>query len=359
MSCILLSRIIGAIILGIIGAISGHPLFEFIQKCFPNLVAPNNNLIVAISAAVFFILGFIITPYITIKPIEGLKKLFRKASPQTLLSGLAGLLLGFVAAAITAYPLSLLPPPFGSFMPFVGVVLFGYLFAILLASRTEDIQTMFKSVSDRIPSRGRLGGAESSRRILVDTSAIIDGRIVDIAETGFLGGSLIIPRFVLNELQFVSDSSDSLRRQRGRRGLETLTELQESKVVPITISDLDVEGVREVDDRLVILARQMNCPILTNDFNLNRVAELQGVEILNINDLANAVKVVLLPGESFTVKIIQEGKEYNQGVGYLDDGTMVVVENGEHYMNEELYVTVTKILQTSAGRMIFAKPENE
>jgi len=164
---------------------------------------------------------------------------------------------------------------------------------------------------------------------------------------------------VLNELQFVSDSSDSLRRQRGRRGLETLTELQENKIVPITISDLDVEGVREVDDRLVILARQMNCPILTNDFNLNRVAELQGVEILNINDLANAVKVVLLPGEGFTVKIIQEGKEYSQGVGYLDDGTMVVVENGEHYMNEELYVTVTKILQTSAGRMIFAKPDNE
>ncbi len=130
--------------------------------------------------------------------------------------------------------------------------------------------------------------------------------------------------------------------------------------MPITISDLDVEGVREVDDRLVILARQMNCPpILTNDFNLNRVAELQGVEILNINDLANAVKVVLLPGEGFTVKIIQEGKEYSQGVGYLDDGTMVVVENGEHYMNEELYVTVTKILQTSAGRMIFAKPDNE
>jgi uncharacterized protein YacL len=216
-----------------------------------------------------------------------------------------------------------------------------------------------RSFNDRRPLRGKDGSGANARKILVDTSAIIDGRIVDIAETGFLGGSLIIPRFVLNELQFVSDSSDSLRRQRGRRGLETLTELQENKIVPITISDLDVEGVREVDDRLVILARQMNCPILTNDFNLNRVAELQGVEILNINDLANAVKVVLLPGEGFTVKIIQEGKEYSQGVGYLDDGTMVVVENGEHYMNEELYVTVTKILQTSAGRMIFAKPDNE
>jgi len=359
MSGVLLSRIIGAIVFGIIGAVFGQPLFESIEKLFPNLVEPNQGLIIAISAAVFLVLGFIITPYITIKPIEGLKKLFRKASPQTLISGLAGLLLGFVAAAITAYPLSLLPKPFGSFMPFVGVLLFGYLFSILLASRNEDFQAMFKTVSDKMPSRGRMGGADSSRRILVDTSAIIDGRIVDIAATGFLGGDLIIPRFVLNELQFVSDSSDSLRRQRGRRGLETLAELQENKIVPITISDLDVEGVREVDDRLVILARQMNCPILTNDFNLNRVAELQGVQVLNINDLANAVKVVLLPGEGFTVKIIQEGKEYNQGVGYLDDGTMVVVENGEHYMNQELYVTVTKILQTSAGRMIFAKPENE
>jgi len=359
MNAILLSRIIGAVVLGIVGAIFGQPIFEKIQTCLNFTANPSPGLIVAVSAAVFFVIGFIITPCITIKPIQGLKKLFKKASAQALLSGMAGLLIGFIASAITAYPLSLLPKPFGSIMPFVALVLFGYLFSILLASRNEDIVAALRSFNDRRPLRGKDGSGANARKILVDTSAIIDGRIVDIAETGFLGGSLIIPRFVLNELQFVSDSSDSLRRQRGRRGFETLTELQENKIVPITISDLDVEGVREVDDRLVILARQMNCPILTNDFNLNRVAELQGVEILNINDLANAVKVVLLPGEGFTVKIIQEGKEYSQGVGYLDDGTMVVVENGEHYMNEELYVTVTKILQTSAGRMIFAKPDNE
>lgn len=358
MSGMLLSRIIGAVVFGIIGAITGQPLFKYLENYFPNINL-DPGLIITISAAVFLIIGFIITPYITIKPIEGLKKLFKKASPQALMSGLVGLLLGFIASAITAYPLSLLPKPFGSVMPFVALVLFGYLFSILLASRHEDFLSTFKNVGDKMPARGKGGMGEGVRKILVDTSAIIDGRIVDIAETGFLGGNLIIPRFVLNELQFVSDSSDSLRRQRGRRGLETLAELQENKTIPITISDLDVEGVREVDDRLVILARQMKSPILTNDFNLNRVAELQGVEVLNINDLANAVKVVLLPGESFTVKIIQEGKEYNQGVGYLDDGTMVVVENGEHYMNEELYVNVTKILQTSAGRMIFAKPELE
>ncbi|MEN6579393.1 MAG: PIN domain nuclease, partial [Anaerolineaceae bacterium] len=160
-------------------------------------------------------------------------------------------------------------------------------------------------------------------------------------------------------LQFVSDSADSLRRQRGRRGLEVLGELQESKDVNVVISDIDVEGVREVDDKLVLLGRQMNYPILTNDFNLNRVAELQGVKVLNINDLANAVKVIILPGESLQIEVIQEGKEYNQGVGYLDDGTMVVIENGQRYIDKQIEVTVTKILQTSAGRMIFAKPSLE
>jgi len=166
-----------------------------------------------------------------------------------------------------------------------------------------------------------------------------------------------VPRFVLNELQYVSDSADSMRRQRGRRGMDVLTELQNDDRTSVIISDIDVEGVREVDDRLVVLARQMRCPILTNDYNLNRIAELQGVKVLNINDLANAVKVILLPGESFDIRVIQEGKEYNQGVGYMDDGTMVVVENGQRYLNKEITVIVTKILQTSAGRMIFAKRE--
>ncbi len=198
---------------------------------------------------------------------------------------------------------------------------------------------------------------DGEHRVLVDTSAIIDGRIADIAKTGFLTGTLIVPRFVLNELQYVSDSADSMRRQRGRRGMDVLTELQHDENTNVIISDIDVEGVREVDDRLVVLARQMRCPILTNDYNLNRIAELQGVRVLNINDLANAVKVILLPGESFDIRVIQEGKEFNQGVGYLDDGTMVVVENGQRYLNKDVSVTVTKILQTSAGRMIFAKPE--
>ena len=182
----------------------------------------------------------------------------------------------------------------------------------------------------------KIGSIKGSQRILVDTSAIIDGRISDIARTGFIPGRLLIPRFVLNELQYVSDSADNLRRQRGRRGMEVLSELQKDPAIPVTITDIDVEGVREVDERLIVLARQMNCPILTNDYNLNRVAELQGVSILNINELANAVKAILLPGESLDMKIIQEGKEYGQGVGYMEDGTMVVVENGHKFIGKTI-----------------------
>jgi uncharacterized protein YacL len=197
-----------------------------------------------------------------------------------------------------------------------------------------------------------------NRTVLLDTSVIIDGRVADIAKTGFLPGTLLIPRFVLNELQYIADSPDSLRRARGRRGLDVLAELQKTPNVMVRISDIDAEGVREVDGKLVVLARQLRCPILTNDYNLNRVAELQGVAILNINELANAVKSAILPGEPMEVQVIQEGKEFGQGVGYLDDGTMVVVENGRDLIGETVEVTVTKVLQTAAGRMIFARPES-
>jgi uncharacterized protein YacL len=167
----------------------------------------------------------------------------------------------------------------------------------------------------------------------------------------------LVPHFVLNELQYIADSSDAIRRNRGRRGLDLLRRLQEESLVPVKITDIDVEGVKGTDDKLVMLARQLGCPIITNDFNLNSVAKLQGVVVLNINELANAVKTVILPGEAMNVKIIQEGKERDQGVAYLSDGTMIVVENGKSYIDQNADVTVTKVLQTSAGRMIFAKME--
>jgi len=355
MSAIFISRIIGAVVLGIIGAFTSLPVYNFVQQ-FVDVLTLSQGVVTGLTAVIFAAFGFLITPYITIKPFQALIKLFTKSSAQSLLSGLIGMTIGLVIAAIMAYPLSLLPRPLGQILPLVGLLLFGYLGTILFVTRREDFSNLLKNMGNKMPARAK---GESERRVLVDTSAIIDGRISDIAKTGFLGATLVVPRFVLNELQFVSDSADSLRRQRGRRGLDVLGELQESKDINVVISDIDVEGVREVDDRLVLLGRQMNCPILTNDFNLNRVAELQGVKVLNINDLANAVKVIILPGETLQIAVIQEGKEYNQGVGYLDDGTMVVIENGQRYIDKQIEVTVTKILQTSAGRMIFAKPTHE
>jgi uncharacterized protein YacL len=277
-------------------------------------------------------------------------------SAQTLVAGLMGLMAGLIIAALLALPLSLLPEPFRSILPFIGVLLFSYFGVAVFVMRQNDIFGVL-----RLNLPGRSGGGETaelqeeSRVILLDTSVIIDGRIADIARTGFLVGTLLIPRFVLNELQYIADSADSLRRQRGRRGMEVLSQLQKDTMAPVQISDIDVEGVREVDDKLVILARQLRCPILTNDYNLNRVAELQGVVVLNVNELANAVKSVLLPGETLEVDIIQEGKEAGQGVGYLDDGTMVVVEDGREFVERKTMVVVTKVLQTAAGRMIFAR----
>ncbi|MBA3075128.1 MAG: PIN domain nuclease [Anaerolineae bacterium] len=305
------------------------------------------------------LVGLILTPYFTTRPMRALKKMLTTVSAQSLLSALVGLIAGLIVAALFSFPISLLPPPFGKILPFIAVLLFGYLGISLFVMRQADIFTIFSSLragSAAAPKEGA-GGWADNRNILLDTSVIIDGRIADITRTGFLPGTLLIPRFVLNELQYIADSPDSMRRQRGRRGMEVLSALQKEPAMQVRISDIDVEGMREVDDKLVVLARQMRCPILTNDYNLNRVAELQGVTVLNINELANAVKSVLLPGEIMNIRVIQEGRESGQGVAYLDDGTMVVVENGREYMDKEITIMVTKVLQTAAGRMIFGRPE--
>jgi uncharacterized protein YacL len=237
-------------------------------------------------------------------------------------------------------------------LPFVGAIIFGYLGMAVMTIRQQDLLNLF---SGRLPLKEV--ALHRNDYVLLDTSVIIDGRIADISRTGFIGGTILIPRFVLNELQHIADSSDMLRRNRGRRGLDMLNKLQKESVVPIRINDIDVEKAQEVDDKLVMLAKKLHCPIVTNDYNLNRVAELQGVTVLNVNELANAVKAVFLPGEPMKVRIIQEGKELGQGVGYLDDGTMVVVENGHRYIGNTIEVVVTKVLQTTAGRMIFARLE--
>ena len=362
MSTEFIIRLIGMIVFTTIGVAWGTSLGRMAN------VNPSQNTMSVDQYAIIIglvgaLAGIILTPFITTRPIRALRALLTRISAQALFSSLMGLVVGLLIAALLSFPISLLPHPFGEVLPFVGVVVFGYLGVAIFAIRQGDLFSVFSNVTNRSAPAGAgpeaAGGKlADSRTILLDTSVIIDGRIADIARTGFLPGALLIPRFVLNELQYIADSADNLRRQRGRRGMEVLSQLQKEPLIPLRMSDIDVEGVREVDDKLIILARQLRCPILTNDYNLNRIAELQGVSILNVNELANAVKSVLLPGEALIVRVIQEGKEMNQGVGYMDDGTMVVIENGRYFMNQEVAVTVTKVLQTTAGRMIFARPED-
>ncbi|KAF0109061.1 MAG: hypothetical protein FD146_105 [Anaerolineaceae bacterium] len=343
-------RLIGMVIFAILGAYWGNSLGQYSsdQEVLYTLT-------IGLVGALF---GLVLTPLLTTRPMRALKSLLGQLSAEVLISALLGLVAGLLVAALLAFPLSLLPSPFGAVLPFLGVLVFVYFGISIFVMRQSDLANILGSLTSRREEGAPGNGSRSSRTVLLDTSVIIDGRVADIAKTGFLPGTLLIPRFVLNELQYIADSSDGLRRQRGRRGMEVLSELQKASAVVVRISDIDVEDVREVDDKLVILARQLKCPILTNDFNLNRIAELQGVSILNINELANAVKSVVLPGEMMGVNVIQEGKEIGQGVGYMDDGTMVVVENGSKFLNKEITVTVTKVLQTAAGRMIFAKPED-
>ncbi len=353
-------RIVGMIVLGVIGFYVGQDLGSALRQ--------PQDLYAVVLGLVGALAGLVLTPFFTTRPARYLVSALSKLSLQTLASGLMGLVVGLLIAALLALPLSLLPRPFSQILPFIGMVIFGYLGVVLFVTRQKEIFSLFfskwqsrshENTEDGATGIGNLPSAGVGRNILLDTSVVIDGRIADIARTGFLAGTLLIPRFVLNELQYIADSPDSLRRQRGRRGMEVLGQLQKESSVPVRISDIDVEGVREVDDKLVVLARQLRCPILTNDYNLNRVAELQGVAVLNVNELANAVKSVFLPGETISVNIIQEGRESGQGIAYLDDGTMVVVEDGRDRINTRSNVNVTKVLQTAAGRMIFARIESE
>jgi uncharacterized protein YacL len=347
MSIDFIVRLIGMVVFAVLGVNLGINLSEATNQP-PEL----NAVLLGLTGC---LVGLILTPYFTTRPIRLIRRNLLRVSTRTLVAGLIGGIVGLAIAALLTFPLSLLPEPFGKILPFVAVLLFGYLGISIFVLRQNEITSMLRSIPTRSMEEGFPETQGASRTILLDTSVIIDGRIADIARTGFLVGTLMIPRFVLNELQYIADSSDSLRRQRGRRGMEVISQLQKDTTIPVKISDLDVDGVREVDDKLVVLARQLRAPILTNDFNLNRIADLQGVGVLNVNELANAVKLVFLPGETLNIQIIQEGKEAGQGVGYLDDGTMIVVEDGRGHLNQETTVTVTKVLQTAAGRMIFAR----
>lgn len=300
--------------------------------------------------------GFFIIPHIInsfYKMMTGLEEKVQKVPFQDIIAGSLGVIVGLIIGTIIvfAFPLSSLPI-LGTIVQFVINLFLGYLGLTVFLKKKEDLLGFFTRFQGtrKVPSNHSF----LSPKIL-DTSVIIDGRIADICETEFIEGTLIIPEFVLDELRHIADSPDLLKRNRGRRGLDILKKIQKEQSIPVEIVDQDFEDLEEVDTKLVKLAQIFSARIVTNDYNLNKVAELQGIHVLNINDLANAVKPVVLPGEEMKVKIIKEGKEKGQGVAYLDDGTMIVVDDGERHMGEEIRVLVTSILQTAAGRMIFAK----
>lgn len=286
------------------------------------------------------------------------RRWLRRIPPHVFLPAIVGLVIALLISVLLAFPLSLLPGLWGKFTP-IGVSLF--LCLIIIPIAVAQGRELFQMFGIALPEIAEGIGTIVPRngQAIVDTSAIIDGRIADIGAAGFIPGALIIPRFVLNELHHIADSYDPVRRNRGRRGLEVLSNLQKQPNINIDISEMDVKDVPDVDNKLVKLAKIFGCAIITNDFNLNRVAELQGVHVLNINELANALRPVVLPGEEMEVRIIQEGKELGQGVGFLDDGTMIVVEDGRRYINTNIEVVITRVLQTAAGRMIFAHPKAE
>ena len=305
--------------------------------------------------AAFGSLGAVVVPYLVWPPGRWLLDRWRAVSNAQLGLAAIGLLLGLIVSALLTPALTALPGRAGFVAPLAAAALAGGLGALVGFARGDAVGQTLSRRLPPVPVPKRAGPAEG---IIIDTSAIIDGRIADICQTGFVQSALVVPRFILDELRYIADSPDSLRRNRGRRGLEVLARLQKDAVVPIEIVEVDYEDNSDVDSKLVRLAAAYGSPILTNDFNLNRVAELEGVRVLNINQLANAVKSVVLPGEEMAIRIIQEGKELGQGVGFLDDGTMVVVEGGRRHLNDDLDIVVTRVLQTVAGRMIFAQPKS-
>ena len=269
-------------------------------------------------------------------------------------AGLSGLVLGLLISYLLFPSISEISGSV-TFVPFLFAVLLGAGGYRLGRSRKEELAAWLAGI--RQNKDGKKGTKLQEEHKILDTSVIIDGRIADICKTGFIQGILVIPEFVLEELQHIADSSDLLKRNRGRRGLDILNKIQKELDVKVLIYEGDFEDVSEVDSKLVRLAKLLGGKVITNDFNLNKVCELQGVSVLNINDLANAVKPVVLPGEEIVVQVIKDGKEFGQGVAYLDDGTMIVVEGGREFIGNTLEVMVTSVLQTSAGRMIFAKPK--
>lgn len=356
------------IIFAILGGVMGAAYFTrawLVMGITSRLV---NNIIVNIllGAIIFLILGSLFAG-VLVRLINRIEAYLNRQNPMTLIFGSLLTIVGLALALLISQFLFRVPSFFiGTVIPWILMILFGYfgyrIGARLSKIRLEEWRKLFQS-------RSKKAEEETDKQVLdketepnfhhykiLDTNILIDGRIYDLAKTGFLEGTLLVPNFVLYELQYIADSSDSIKRVRGRRGLDILNKLQNEHIMPIEMYEGDFEDIPEVDSKLIALAKQNGGVIVTNDYNLNKVIQFQNVQVLNINSLANALKPRVIPGENLHVMVVKNGTERQQGVAYLDDGTMVVVEDGRYFINKQLDVVVTSAIQTDAGRMIFAKP---
>ncbi|AJA79166.1 hypothetical protein ADT67_00710 [Levilactobacillus brevis] len=356
------------IIFAILGGVMGAAYFTrawLVMGITSRLV---NNIIVNIllGAIIFLILGSLFAG-VLVRLINRIEAYLNRQNPMTLIFGSLLTIVGLALALLISQFLFRVPSFFiGTVIPWILMILFGYfgyrIGARLSKIRLEEWRKLFQS-------RSKKAEEETDKQVLdketepnfhhykiLDTNILIDGRIYDLAKTGFLEGTLLVPNFVLYELQYIADSSDSIKRVRGRRGLDILNKLQNEHIMPIEMYEGDFEDIPEVDSKLIALAKQNGGVIVTNDYNLNKVIQFQNVQVLNINSLANALKPQVIPGENLHVMVVKNGTERQQGVAYLDDGTMVVVEDGRYFINKQLDVVVTSAIQTDAGRMIFAKP---
>ena len=334
----MLQKVVTGAILGGICAISGYLIADQIPKFDHLWWAGYAGAVVGLAAA-----GLTL----------GLEQVIKRIPLKTIIGSTLGLFVGLGIGKLASYPFDkymMELPQLQIPIYIIFSAIFGYIGLVLGGKKVSEVTTPYFLDPAGKPPRHAMK--------ILDTSVIIDGRIADIAETGFVEGTLIVPKFVLEELQYVADSSDDLRRTRGRRGLDILKRLQQQNPLRVEFIDDDIPGAAGVDSKLVALALKLRAKVVTNDFNLHKVAELQGIEVLNINQLANAMKPAVLPGESLHVQILREGKSQGQGIAYLDDGTMVVIENARRFIGREVEVAVTSVLQTTAGRMIFSEIKN-
>ncbi|WP_462363499.1 PIN domain-containing protein [Pyramidobacter porci] len=363
-------------LLGLLGALAGYQTGAPVLRTYLPDTLLFHGLAIVLSAAVFGFIGVLLAPYF-MKLLHDVGLLFERQLRSTawpeIVAALTGMIVGLVLANLLVLPFS--GTPFGPYLTVLLNVLIGFVMAWIFVTRQADIRSAMASVRERLSQKrkGRAGkiqteeaedpepAADPVPRKILDTSVIIDGRILDIAKTEFLQGTLILPSFVLLELQTVADSKDQNRRARGRMGLDVVKELQKLQQVKLALTEasLDDYHTEFVDSAVVSMAKKFGCDVLTTDYNLNKVAQIQNVRVLNVNDLANAMKPTLLPGDEVTVRLIKEGKDARQGIGYLDNGTMLVVEDGGPFIGKTVEVTLSSLLQTSAGRMVFGRVKRE